>query len=96
VGMSLSYFLISAWSTNLYTIPVDIYGAERAAFGVSALVFAYGAMQAMVSKPLGRVIEQRGFQPVLLAFSLLPLIAYGLLWRMIPKVQPPLPVVAAR
>jgi ACS family hexuronate transporter-like MFS transporter len=87
VGMSLSFFLISAWSTNVYTLPVDIYGAERAAFGVSSLVFAYGVMQAIVSKPLGRVIELHGFQPVLLAFSLLPLIAYGLLWVMIPKVR---------
>jgi ACS family hexuronate transporter-like MFS transporter len=87
VGMSLSFFLISAWSTNLYTIPVDIYGAQRAAFGVSSLVFAYGVMQAIVSRPLGRVIEEHGFQPVLLAFSLLPLIAYTLLWAMIPKVQ---------
>ena len=85
--MSLSFFLISAWSTNVYTLPVDIYGAERAAFGVSSLVFAYGVMQAIVSKPLGRVIELHGFQPVLLAFSLLPLIAYGLLWVMIPKVR---------
>jgi ACS family hexuronate transporter-like MFS transporter len=79
VGMSLSYFLISAWSTNLYTIPVDIYGAERAAFGVSALVFAYGVLQAAVSRPLGFVIEHYGFQPVLLTFALLPLIAYGIL-----------------
>ncbi len=87
-GMSLSYFLISAWSTNLYTIPVDLYGAGRAAFGVSSLVFAYGVMQAVVSHPLGQTIERYGFQPVLLAFSLLPLIAYGLLWALIPNVQP--------
>jgi ACS family hexuronate transporter-like MFS transporter len=86
VGMSVSYFLISAWSTNLYTIPVDLYGAERAAFGVSSLVCAYGVMQAIVSKPLGQIIERHGFQPVLLAFSLLPLIAYALLWTMIPRV----------
>jgi hypothetical protein len=44
-------------------------------------------MQAVVSRPLGRIIEQHGFQPVLLAFSLLPLIAYALLGVMIPKVQ---------
>jgi predicted MFS family arabinose efflux permease len=44
-------------------------------------------MQAIVSKPLGRIIEQHGFRPVLLAFSLLPLIAYGLLWTMIPRVR---------
>jgi hypothetical protein len=88
-GMSLSFFLICAWSTNLYTIPVDLYGAARAGFGVSALVFAYGAMQAVVSRPLGQVIEQYGFQPVCLTFGVLPLIAYALLAAVIrkPKVQ---------
>lgn len=77
-GMGLSYFWIAAFSTNLYTLPVDIYGAERAGFGVSGLVFAYGVMMAVVSRPLGRVIEQYGFQPVLLSFAVLPLVAYGL------------------
>ncbi len=79
LGMSLSFFLIGAWSTNLYTIPVDLYGARHAAFGVAALVFAYGAMQAIVSRPLGRVIEEYGFQPVCLTFGFLPLIAYSIL-----------------
>jgi ACS family hexuronate transporter-like MFS transporter len=89
LGMSLSFFLIGAWSTNLYTIPVDLYGAARAGFGVSALVFAYGAMQAVVSRPLGYVIEQYGFQPVCLTFGVLPLIAYALLATVIrtPKEQ---------
>ena len=58
----------------MYTIPVDLYGAERAAFGVSALVFAYGAMQSVVSKPLGWVIEHNGFRPVCFTFAFLPLL----------------------
>lgn len=78
-GMSLSFFLIGAWSTNLYTMPVDLYGATHAGFGVAALVFAYGAMQAVLSRPLGRVIEQYGFQPVCLTLGILPLCAYVLL-----------------
>ncbi|MGA3025117.1 MAG: MFS transporter [Bryobacteraceae bacterium] len=73
IGMSLSLFLVAAWSTNLYTIPVDLYGAGRAAFGVSALVFSYGVMQALVSKPLGLGIERYGFAPVCLALAVLPL-----------------------
>lgn len=84
-GMSLSFFLIAAWSTNLYTMPVDLYGAAHAGFGVAALVFAYGAMQAIVSRPLGHVIEQYGFQPVCLTFGILPLIAYALLASVIRK-----------
>ncbi len=85
IGMSLSYFWISAWSTNLYTLPLDIYGADRAAFGVSGLVFAYGLMQAVVSRPLGHTIDRFGFQPVLWSFALLPLLAYLLLWWLVRK-----------
>lgn len=73
IGMSISLFVVAAWSTNLYTIPIDLYGASRAAFGVSALVFSYGAMQALVSKPLGAGIERYGFAPVCLALAALPL-----------------------
>ena len=51
---------------NLYTLPVDLYGAQRAAFGVPGLVFA-----------------MEGFQPVLLAFALLPLTAYVVLWTFV-------------
>ncbi|MBV8819682.1 MAG: MFS transporter, partial [Acidobacteriaceae bacterium] len=83
IGMSLSYFWISAWSTNLYSLPIDIFGADRAAFGVSGLIFAYGLMQAIVSRPLGRTIDEYGFQPVLTTFALLPLAAYGLLWMLV-------------
>ncbi len=74
--MSLSYFLICAWSTNHYTLPIDIYGAGRAAFAIGGLIFAYGAMQTVVSKPLGVIIDRYGFQPVCFTFALLPLVAY--------------------
>jgi ACS family hexuronate transporter-like MFS transporter len=79
-GISASFFLVTAWSTNLYTIPVDLYGAARAAFGVSALVFAYGAMQAAISRPLGVVIERFGFTPVTLVLAFLPLASCALLY----------------
>jgi ACS family hexuronate transporter-like MFS transporter len=74
-GMSLSFFCIAAWSANMYTIPVDLYGADRAAFGVGALLFAYGGMQTVLSRPLGSVIETRGFTPVCIVLSVFPLIA---------------------
>ncbi len=76
IGMSFSFLCISAWSTNLYTIPVDIFGAARAGFGVSSLVFAYGVMQAIVSRPLGVAIERYGFQTICWAFAALPLVGY--------------------
>jgi ACS family hexuronate transporter-like MFS transporter len=75
-GMSFSYFWICAWSTNHYTLPIDIYGAERAAFAVGSLIFAYGAMQTIVSRPVAQIIERYGFQPICFVFSVLPLAAY--------------------
>jgi ACS family hexuronate transporter-like MFS transporter len=83
-GMSLSFFLIAAWSTNHYTLPIDIYGAERSAFGVGALIFGYGAMQLVISSPLAWTIQKYGFKPVCFAFALLPLCSYALVHWLIP------------
>jgi ACS family hexuronate transporter-like MFS transporter len=78
LGMSLSYFWVCAWSVNHYTLPIDLYGAGRAAFGGASLVFAYGVMQSVISRPLAGVIESYGFAPVCVAFSLLPIAGYWL------------------
>lgn len=75
-GMSFSFFWVCAWSTNHYTLPIDIYGAGRAAFGAAALVFAYGLMQSLVSRPLAASIERYGFEPVCLIFAWLPIAGY--------------------
>ena len=75
-GMSFSFFWVCAWSTNHYTLPIDIYGAGRAAFGGASLVFAYGVMQSFVSRPLAAVIERHGFGPVCFAFAWLPIAGY--------------------
>jgi ACS family hexuronate transporter-like MFS transporter len=75
-GMSFSFFWVCAWSTNHYTLPIDIYGAGRAAFGGAALVFAYGVMQSFISRPLAAVIKDYGFGPVCFTFALLPLAGY--------------------
>ncbi len=76
VGMSFSFFWVCAWSVNHYTLPIDIYGAGRAAFGGASLVFAYGVMQSFVSRPLAAVIERYGFAAVSLSFAFLPLVSY--------------------
>ncbi len=75
-GMSFSFFWVCAWSTNHYTLPIDIYGAGRAAFGGAALVFAYGVMQSFVSRPLAASIERYGFGPVCIIFAWLPIAGY--------------------
>ncbi len=83
LGMSLSFFCVCAWSVNHYTLPIDIYGASNAAFGGAALVFAYGVMQAIISRPLAYVIENFGFAPVCVTFALLPMAGYFLVHLLI-------------
>jgi MFS transporter, ACS family, hexuronate transporter len=83
LGMSLSFFWVCAWSTNHYTLPIDLYGAGRAAFGGAALVFAYGVMQSIVSPALAAVIKNFGFGPVCFAFAICPIAGYLLVHVMI-------------
>lgn len=76
LGMSFSFFWACAWSVNQYALPIDMFGASRAAFGAAALVFAYGVMQSIISRPLAAVIERFGFTPVCLVFAVLPIAGY--------------------
>jgi ACS family hexuronate transporter-like MFS transporter len=78
-GISLSILAVSAFSVNLYTMPLDVYAAARAAFAVSLLVSAYGAMQALTSPVLGALIDRYGYMPVCAIASLTSLAAYAVL-----------------
>jgi ACS family hexuronate transporter-like MFS transporter len=78
-AICFSAFWSSALSVNLYTLPLDLYGAARAAFAVSMLTSAYGAMQAVFSPAAGRLIDRYGFQPVCLLAAVFPLVAWGIL-----------------
>jgi ACS family hexuronate transporter-like MFS transporter len=78
-GICLSFFWCTAMSVNLYTMPLDIYGAGPAAFAVSMLTSAYGVMQAVFSPLIGGMIDRFGFEPVCVLFAILPLAGYGIL-----------------
>lgn len=78
-GISLSILAVSAFSVNLYTMPLDVYEAPRAAFAVSLLVSAYGAMQAVASPLLGALIDRYGYTPACAIASLASLAAYAVL-----------------
>ena len=86
-GMAFSFFWVCAWSVNHYTLPIDIYGARRAAFGGAALVFSYGVMQALISRPLAAWIERYGFGPVCVLGSFLPIASYALIHLFIPDLS---------
>ena len=78
-GISLSFFSVAAFSVNMYSMPLDVFPADRAAFAVSLLVSAYGAMQAVTSPVLGAVVDHYGYTPVCVAASIMPLAAVAIL-----------------
>jgi ACS family hexuronate transporter-like MFS transporter len=80
-AISLSFFAITAWSVNLYTMPLDAFGGRHAAFSVSLLTGAYGAMQTVISPLIGATIDKSGYGPVCIVAAILPLAAYGILSR---------------
>jgi MFS transporter, ACS family, hexuronate transporter len=79
VLISLSFFSVAAFSVNMYSMPLDAFAADRAAFAVSLLVSAYGAMQAVVSPVLGAVVDRYGYTPVCVGASVMPLVAVAIL-----------------
>ena len=78
-GISLSFFSVAAFSVNMYSLPLDVFAADRAAFAVSLLVSAYGAMQAVASPVFGAVVDRYGYTPVCVAASAMPLAAFAIL-----------------
>lgn len=63
--ISLSFFFVLAGSVNIYALPIDIYGAKQAGFTVSALTFAYGVLQAVVSPMIGSLGDHGLYRQVI-------------------------------
>ena len=84
-AISLSILAVSAFSVNLYTMPLDVFEGARAAFAISLLVSAYGAMQAVVSPGLGALIDGYGYSPVCALASVTSLAAYAVLRFTAPR-----------
>jgi ACS family hexuronate transporter-like MFS transporter len=80
-GISLSFAAVSAFSVNMYTLPLDVFGGARAAFAVSILVASYGAAQALVSPAFGRVVELYGYAPLMIVAAVTPMAACAVLRR---------------
>jgi len=78
-GIALSLFAVSAFSVNMYAIPLDAFGAGQAAFAISILTLCYGIMQAIISPLFGEVIDRAGYGPICLGTSLTLLAAWAIL-----------------
>lgn len=78
-AVSFSFFVLVFISGNLYALPIDLLGPERAAFGISVLTFSYGIMQAFLSPKIGKIVDQVGFPTVCYALAATPLIGIAIL-----------------
>jgi ACS family hexuronate transporter-like MFS transporter len=79
-GISLSIFAVAAFSVNMYTLPLDTFGAAAAGFAISILVSSYGAISTVLGPAIGAVIDAHGYSPVTVAVAFTPLAACALLW----------------
>ena len=73
VCVCVSFFSLLILSVNYYSIPLDLFGPDRAAFATSFLVSIYGLMQAFLAPVIGRWSDAAGWTPVCLAIGVLPL-----------------------
>lgn len=87
-AISISFFSVMAISTNVYAMPIDFFGMERAALGVAAVTSAYGLMQTFASPLIGEIVDRVGFTTVCVTFSMLPLLGVSVLaWTTRPGIR---------
>ena len=75
----VSLFALVSLSVNYYSIPLDLFGADRAASAVAVLTGTYGLMQFVISPQIGRWLDKAGWQPVCTAVAFMPLLSALLL-----------------
>ncbi|HEY3741528.1 MAG TPA: MFS transporter [Bryobacteraceae bacterium] len=80
VAIGLSFFFTLAISVNVYAMPLDLYGPERAGFAIAILTCMYGLMQFAISPEIGHVVDQFGFKPICLVGAVCPLAGVLILW----------------
>jgi ACS family hexuronate transporter-like MFS transporter len=80
-AISLSFFWTLAISTNVYALPIDLFGASNAGLGVAGLTCSFGLMTAFLSPWIGSVVDRFGFSPVCVTLAVMPLVGVSILRR---------------
>ena len=80
-AVAFSFFCATIFTVNLYSMPLEIFGRERAGIAIATLTSAYGLMQTFLSLGIGWVADHYGFPPVCIGIALLPLCAVVLLQK---------------
>ena len=78
-AIAFSYLASASYTVNLYAMPLEIFGPDRAAFAIASLTMAYGLMQTVASPLIGKTIDLYGFGPPCLLLAPLPLAAWAVL-----------------
>lgn len=86
-AISFSFFWTLVMSANVYALPQDIFGPQRAAFAVASITFGYGLMQTVYAPFVGKLVDQYGFGPVCLYTAGLPFLGWLILHRATVKEQ---------
>jgi ACS family hexuronate transporter-like MFS transporter len=78
-AVSISFLAAAAFSVNLYSLPIDIFGGAHAGFAISMLAATAGAA-ALISPYFGRLIDYHGYAPVTAIAAVTPLVGSAILW----------------
>ena len=62
--ISLSSFFLLAGSVNIYALPIDIFGPQRAGTAIAALTFAFGLLQTVISPIIGWLADRNLYSQV--------------------------------
>jgi predicted MFS family arabinose efflux permease len=75
--ISLSFFFALSVSVNIYALPIDLFGPERAGLGIAALTCAFGVMQSFISPLIGFLSDHKLYTDVVW-MATLPLLVSAL------------------
>ncbi len=79
-AISAGIFAVAAFSVNMYSLPLDAFEGGNAAFAISMLVAAYGAIQFVVTPTFGALMDHHQWSTVTSVTALTPLAACVVLW----------------
>jgi ACS family hexuronate transporter-like MFS transporter len=86
--VSIATFGYTGYSANMLALPADVFprGSTASVYGLASMGSGFGGM--LFSWLTGRVIDRHGYGPVLVGYSLLPLVAVGIVLLFCGSLEP--------
>ena len=82
--ISISFFFTLGGSVNIYALPIDLFGAKHAGLAISALTFAFGILQTVISPIIGYLGDHHMYGQVVW-IATVPMILGALVLQGIPS-----------